>query len=360
MELTAAILAERLQAEIRGDENFVVRDVQPIHAAEVDHLTFVADEKNYKKLATSKAGVVLIGRKLAGTVSLDTRARTFLVVDDAFSAFMKIITQVRPPMPRATFGVSERAFVSPTAVIGAGTNIYPGVYIGDNAVIGENCDIFSGVCIAEECRIGNNVTLYPNVVLYRGVVLGERVIIHAGSVIGKEGFGYKLVNGRHQRVPHVGTVIVENDVEIGACSSIDRAVVGATVIGEGSKLDNLVVIAHNCRIGKHNAFVSQVGLAGSVTTGDYVMCAGQVGIADHVHLGDGAIFGAKAGVHKSMPGGQHYLGAPAIPEAEAKRVVMAQLKLPELRTQVRKLEATVRKLEAQLAAQDGTKPSEAA
>jgi UDP-3-O-[3-hydroxymyristoyl] glucosamine N-acyltransferase len=180
--------------------------------------------------------------------------------------------------------------------------------------------------------------LHPNVVLYDGVILGHRVTVHSSSVIGADGFGYQLVEGRHQRIPHFGTVRIEDDVEIGACTTIDRAMVGETLIGAGTKLDNLVMIAHNCEIGRHNLFVSQVGLAGSVTTGEYVVCAGKVGILGHVHLGDAAVFGGGAGVHKDMPGGQSYLGIPAEPKVDAIRIMMIQRKLPELRQRIIQLE----------------------
>lgn len=168
-------------------------------------------------------------------------------------------------------------------------------------------------------------------------------------MIGADGFSYRLVDGRHERIPHYGSVRIEDDVEVGACTTIDRAMVDETVIGQGTKLDNLVMIGHNCEIGRHNLLVSQAGLAGSVTTGDYVICAGQVGIADHVHLGTRSVVGAKAGVHKDIPAGERQIGVPAIPEAECRRVVMAQHKLPEMRQQLKALERQVVELTSKLA-----------
>jgi UDP-3-O-[3-hydroxymyristoyl] glucosamine N-acyltransferase len=163
-------------------------------------------------------------------------------------------------------------------------------------------------------------------------------------VIGADGFGYRTIEGRHVRITHFGSVRIEDDVEVGAATTIDRAMVGETIIGAGTKLDNLVMIGHNCEIGRHNLFVSQVGLAGSVTTGDYVVCAGQTGVADHVHLGAGCVLGAKSGVHKDIPAGQRYIGAPATPESEARRIVMTQQKIPEMRKQLRALERQVQEL----------------
>jgi UDP-3-O-[3-hydroxymyristoyl] glucosamine N-acyltransferase len=175
------------------------------------------------------------------------------------------------------------------------------------------------------------------------------VIIHAAAVIGSDGFGYRFAQGRFQKIPHTGTVVIEDDVEIGAGTTIDRGMIGATVIGAGTKLDNQVMIAHNCRIGKHNAFASQVGLAGSTTSGDYVRCGGQAGIADHSHLGTGCSIGAKAGLFGTVPDGAEYHGYPAGPAKEQYRIVMTLQKLPEMRKQLRTLEDEVRQLRAQLA-----------
>ena len=182
-------------------------------------------------------------------------------------------------------------------------------------------------------------------------VMGPIVLVghaYAGAVIGADGFGYRTVDGRHIHLPHFGTVRIEDDVEIGAGTTVDRAMIDETVVGQGTKLDNLIMIGHNCEIGRHNLFASQVGFAGSVTTGDYVVCAGQVGVADHIHIGNRAVLGAKAGVHKDVPEGQRQIGIPAIPEAECRRVVMAQHKLPEMRQQVREMERQLEKLLARI------------
>jgi UDP-3-O-[3-hydroxymyristoyl] glucosamine N-acyltransferase len=179
-------------------------------------------------------------------------------------------------------------------------------------------------------------------------LIGDRAIIHAGAIIGADGFGYRLRDGRQEKVTHFGTVRIEADVELGACTTVDRAMIGETVIGEGTKIDNLVMVAHNCELGKHNVLTSQVGLAGSVTSGDYVVCAGQVGVADHVHLGTGCVLGSRSGVHKDIPAGETQIGAPSQPAAEAMKVFMAQRKLPALLKTVRDMEAQISKLTAQL------------
>jgi UDP-3-O-[3-hydroxymyristoyl] glucosamine N-acyltransferase len=204
-------------------------------------------------------------------------------------------------------------------------------------VVGARCRLHSGAVVGRHCRLGDDVTLYPNAVLYDGTVLGDRVMVHANAVLGADGFGYRLQGGRHVKVPQLGHVEVGADAEVGACTTIDRGTFQATRVGEGTKIDNLVQIGHNCQIGRHNLFVSQLGIAGSSSTGEYVVIAGQVGIVDHCHIGDRAVIGAKAGVTKDVPAGQRMLGAPATPERDQKRILMSLEKLPEIRRDLRKI-----------------------
>lgn len=343
MPISAGELARLLDAELLGDPDRIVEDGGSLENAGPQDVTFVTNEKNLRRLARSKAGTVLVARSLLVALPPDP-PQTVLLVEDPMAAIVAALTHLRPPRPRRNIGISREAIISPTAKIGPGTNIHPHAHIGDDVVIGANCDVHTGVVIGPGCRIGDNVILYPHVVLYPDVTIGNRVILHAHAVIGADGFGYRLIGGRHVKIPHFGTVRIEDDVEIGACTTVDRAMIGATMVGEGTKLDNLVMIAHNCELGKHNLMVSQVGLAGSVTTGDYVVCAGHVGVADHVHLGAGCTLGSKAGVHKDVPPGETYIGLPAGPAAEEIKAVMAQKKLPEMRKQLRDLEKEVERL----------------
>jgi UDP-3-O-[3-hydroxymyristoyl] glucosamine N-acyltransferase len=223
------------------------------------------------------------------------------------------------------------------AVIGPDASIFPFAVVGEGTVVGARCQLHSGVVIGRNCRIGDDVILYPNAVLYDGTVLGQRVIVHANAVLGADGFGYRLQKGRHVKVPQLGLVEIGDDVEIGACTTIDRGTFQATTVGPGTKIDNLVMVGHNCQVGGHNLIVSQVGIAGSCTTGDYVVLAGQVGIADHVHIGDRSVIGARAGVPKDVPADQRMLGAPATPEREQKRILMSLDKLPDIRRDVRRI-----------------------
>jgi len=359
MATTAGNLSAAVQAELRGDGERIVRAAASIDTAGPEEITFIADDSNLKKLQHCDGGTVIVSRHLAVSLDIESAERTFLIVDDAHDTFVHVLRQLHPPRRRPKLGVSPEAFVAETAQIGSDTNIYPRAYVADDVVIGHNCDVLPGAYIGPGCRIGDDVKIHPNAVLYADVIVGDRVAIDACAVIGSDGFGYRLVDGCHEPIPQVGTVRIEADVEIGAATTVDRAMLGETVVGRGSKIDNLVTIAHNCRLGKHNVLVSQVGLAGSVTTGDYVVCAGQVGIADHVHIGEGAVLAAKAGVFRNMAGGQTYIGIPALPEAEARRVVTAQIKLPEMRKQVRELQARVKELTARLDA-DVTERSKAA
>ncbi len=357
MTLTIEQLAEKLSAEVRGDLSLSISGAQNLEKSREGQITFVSDEPHARSLKTCQASAVLMGRRLAESLRLEDISQTLLIVADARQAFLQVLETFHPRRKRLAVGVSSHATVHPSAQIGKNTNIHPGAHIAEHVVIGENCDIHAGVCIGPGCRVGDETILYPNVVLYPDVRIGRRVMIHAGAVIGTDGFGYQLVDGAHQKIPHYGTVQIEDDVEIGANSTIDRALVGVTLIGRGTKIDNLVMVAHNCELGRHNILASQVGFAGSVTTGDYVVCAGQVGIADHVHVGTKAVLAAKAGVPKSVAGGKTYFGSPAQPIEDARKQMMAVRKLPKMREQLRELARQIRTIQSQIAALHN--PSEA-
>lgn len=341
--LSIEAIAARVQGTVRGDASRLIGGAASLSKAGPGDLTFAVGEKPLRKFKTFSAGGCLIS-KADAAIADPFPDNTFILVDDPQDAFLLILREFRPQRSRRALGISPAAHISPTAKIGPDCNIYPGATIADGVVIGARCDIHPGVSIGEDCRIGDDCVLYPNVVLYADVVLESRVILHAGCVLGADGFGYRFRTGRFEKIPQLGSVRIEDDCEIGACATIDRGMIGPTVIGAGTKIDNLVMVGHNCELGKHNALASQVGFAGSVTTGDYVRCAGQVGIADHVHLGSNSLYGAKAGVHRDMPGNASYLGAPAIPDAEAFRMLTTLPKVPEMRKQLRELENQVAKL----------------
>ena len=219
--------------------------------------------------------------------------------------------------------------------------IYPFAYVGDGAVIGDGTTLHPGAVIGDGCKLGRDCIIHPNAVLYQNVILGDRVEIHAGSVLGGDGFGYRQVDGRHVKIPHSGRLEVDNDVEVGANCTIDRATFETTRIGEGTKIDNLVMIGHNNQIGRHNLLCGQVGISGSCKTGDYVVMAGQAGIKDKTQIGDRVIVGAQAGVHRNIPDGQNVLGSPAIPVREQRRIFQMIARLPEMHRQLRELAAQI-------------------
>lgn len=344
MGILVGELARRVGGKLYGDASVRIDGAHSIGKAGPGEITFAIDELNLRKLRTTQPAAVILAPKKFEAAHAEYAERTWIVADDPFGAFVEILQIFRPQKVRVVTGVSPHAIVASTATIGPNCNVFPSAVIGENVVIGAGCDIHPGVVISADCRIGDNCIIYPNAVLYPQVLVGNRVIIHASAVLGADGFGYRFQGGRFVKIPQLGTVRLDDDVEIGACTTIDRAMIGTTVIGEGTKLDNLIMIGHNCELGKHNAFASQVGLAGSVTTGDYVRCAGQVGVADHVHIGTQAVLGAKAGIHKDMEGGKTYLGAPATEDKEQFRIAMAIRKLPDMRQQVRQLEQQVAEL----------------
>lgn len=348
MSLTLNELSQLLDGQVRGDGNFVVWDVAALEQAGCDHISYLESKKQLKSTVSSSAGAVLTTAELADRAIQAGCQTNFVIVNEPQASFIEVMLKFRPLPAKPSIGVSTRAIIDPSATLGEGSQVFPNVYIGRNVTLGKNCEIGPGAVIQDETILGDNCVIHANAVLYRNVKLCNRVIVHANAVIGADGFGYRFVAGQFIRIPHTGTVILEDDVEIGAAATIDRGMIGATVIGQGTKLDNQVMIAHNCRIGKHNAFASQVGLAGSCSTGDYVQMGGQVGVADHVHIGNGAKFGGKAGVIWDMPAGGTYHGIPAIPEKEAIRNHFSVQKLPELRDQIKALTAQIEALQQQL------------
>jgi UDP-3-O-[3-hydroxymyristoyl] glucosamine N-acyltransferase len=303
-----------------------------------DDVTFVESERGVRHLRSCRAHTVVVPAALAVRrgefPAADGAPRTFIEVADPLAAFVTIVRhlhgQPEPPPPE----IDPRAAVHPSARLGPDVSLAPFAVVGEGSALGARCRLHAGAVVGRHCRLGDDVVLHPHAVLYDGTVLGDRVIVHASAVLGADGFGYRLQGGRHVKIPQLGNVEVGDDVEIGAGTTIDRGTFQATRIGAGTKIDNLVQVGHNCRIGRHNLFVSQVGIAGSSSTGDYVVLAGQVGVADHVHIEDRAVIGAKSGVVRDVPTGERILGVPAKPEREEKRILLSLEHLPELRRDV--------------------------
>jgi UDP-3-O-[3-hydroxymyristoyl] glucosamine N-acyltransferase len=343
---SAQELATRIGGIVQGDGHVTLDDVAPLESAGARHLTFAESRKQIPQLKRSEAGAVLVTAETAE--ALKDSSTSFIVVKHPQQAFIQAMLLFRPQRERRHTGIHQDAIVDSSARLGPDCNVSAFAIIGSGVVIGSRCDIGPGVIIGDGCVIGDECILHSHAVLYPDVILGHRIIVHAQAVIGADGFGYFPDHGALRKIPHTGTVIIEDDVEIGAGATIDRGMIEATVIGTGTKLDNQVMIAHNCRIGRHNAFASQVGLAGSVTTGDYVQMGGQVGVADHCRIASQVKLGGKSGVMGDLPEAGIYHHIPAVAEKEAIKNYLGIRKIPELRDQLKQLTEQVAQLQAQL------------
>ena len=332
-------LASLVQGELHGDGQIAIIGADTLRDAGPGEITFVDSPKLLGKLPQSRASAVV------ASPDLHPPGVPYICVRGVHEAFAKIVAHFRPPRTDLQTGTHPTAVVSSSARLASGVVVHPHAVIGDDVEIGPGTIIHAGVHVMAGCKLGADVVLFSRVVLYENTVVGSRVLIHAGAVLGAYGFGYTPVSGQHRLCPQLGNVVVEDDVEIGACATVDRGTYGATVIGRGTKIDNHVMIGHNCRIGRHNMICSQAGVAGSTTTGDYVVMGGQVGVRDHVHIGTGAMLGAKAGVMHDIPDGGAYVGIPATPERQQMLIQASLHKLPELKKQVKALQRLVDQLE---------------
>ncbi|MEN6494821.1 MAG: UDP-3-O-(3-hydroxymyristoyl)glucosamine N-acyltransferase [Thermoguttaceae bacterium] len=338
MQATVRELATLVQGELVGDENILIRGASPLDQAQPGEITMVDKAERAPLLVGSQASAAMV------PMGVTSDCLPVIQVHDIHKAFAVIVSLFRPPRPLPRVGISPLAVISPKARLGKDVDVYPFCTIGDDVEIGDGSTVHAGAHIMAGVKIGAQVTIYPNAVIYENTIVGERCVIHAGAVLGAYGFGYGFDEGRHRLSAQLGNVVLGNDVEIGANSTVDRGTYGSTIIGEGTKIDNQVMVAHNCRIGKHNLLCAQVGIAGSTTTGDYVVMAGQVGVRDHVHIGAQAVLGAMAGVINDIPDGARVVGIPATPEREQMIKQAALAKLPEMRRQLKQLQATVDQL----------------
>lgn len=333
-----AQIAALVEGRLIGDPTLRCTGANPPNQATSSEITMLDDPRRVDAISTSQAIAVV------SSGEIESAACAQIIVANAHEGFAKIVAHFRPPISSemladgldANAQIADSAFVHPSAIVGSG------------ARIGQRTRIMPGVVILPHCQIGDDCVIHPSVTLYEYTRIADRVIIHAGTVIGAHGFGYRLQSGRHLPTSQLGYVSIESDVEIGAGVTIDRGTYGATRIGEGTKIDNQVMIAHNCQIGRHNLLCSQVGIAGSCRTGDYVILAGQVGLKDHITLGDHAVVGAQAGVMDDCAGGEVYLGSPATPQREQMQIMAVERRLPEMRREVKKLRREIDALKAQV------------
>ena len=330
-------LALLVRGELKGNPDTEILGVAGIRDVKEGEITFLSDGKLLEECARSKASCVLVKDIIP---DMD---KPQIVVKNPQYAFAQLLGHFFPRQPLA-MGISSLAFISPLAMVGKDVSIHPFAYISDNVTVGKDTIIYPGVFIGEGTVIGDGCTLYANVTIREKVTVGNRAIIHSGSVIGSDGFGYVWEEGRHYKIPQVGGVIIGDDVEIGANVTIDRATTGNTLIGKGTKIDNLVQIAHNVTIGEHSIIVAQVGIAGSSEIGNFVTLAGQVGVRDHVKIADGCIIGAQAGVLGNLSKGI-YVGSPAMPHRDFLKSTALFARLPELNKRIKELEEKITILE---------------
>jgi UDP-3-O-[3-hydroxymyristoyl] glucosamine N-acyltransferase len=317
-------LAKRLGVGLLGDGSIDISSVGPLDDATPDQLSFYANPRYAERFTATRAGAVCVNRGIARP------GINLLLCDDPLDAFRRAVTILLGPRRQPFEGVHAMAFVDPTATLGARTTVYPFAYVGPGAVIGHGCVIGPGASVHEGCR------------------LGDRVTLHAGAVVGVDGFGYATPAGLQHGNPRAGTVTIEDDVEIGAGSVIERAALGATVIAKGTRIAHLVCIGHGTKVGRDCLLVSQTGIAGKTTVGDHVSMGGQVGIAGHLHIGDRAKIGAQSGVMDDVPPDTDVLGSPAFDIRHARRVYAGLYHLPELIKRVKELERELSQLKSQL------------
>lgn len=340
---TVAELAARVDGRVVGDGSLRVERVSGVEEAEEGSVVFIEDAKLLPELAGSAASCC-ITPPLEGETEV-----TRIEVRRPKLAFALVAEALHPPRRRPP-GVHPSAVVSPTATVHPSAHVGAHARVGDRAVVGAGTQLLAGVSVGDDVRIGEACTLHPGVVLYDGVVLGDRVTLHAGVVVGADGFGYVRGPERYHRFPQVGGVVIGDDVEVGANACIDRGALGTTRIGRGTKIDNLVMVAHNVEVGERVIMAGQVGVSGSTRIGSDVVLAGQVGLADHVRVGDGVQIGAKSAVFpgKVIPAGAVVMGIPARPLDRYKQLHAQTARLPALRAEVEELRRQVERLTARL------------
>ncbi len=336
-------IARLVGGEIIGDARIVISGVAGIQDARPGDITFLANPKYSQYLDKTSASAVIVGR------GVESQAKNLVRCDNPSLAFTRTVSFLFPEEIKHPVGIHAQAVVSRGAVVGKNAAIGACAVVEDGAVISDGAVIYPGAFIGAKAVIGSGTVIYPNVSVRECVSIGKNVIIHSGSVIGSDGFGFVTVDGKHHKIPQVGTVVVEDDVEIGANVTIDRARFDKTVIGRGTKIDNLVHIAHNVVIGRNCLIVAFVGISGSSTLGDNVVLAGQVGVVGHVTIGDNSVVMAKGGVSKSIPANSVYWGSPVSqPVMEAKKIHVYTQALPKLHDTIKELKARIAELEKKL------------
>jgi len=331
-------LANLVGGKVEGDGSLRVQGIASLEEAGEEDITFLAEVKNLSRLEKTRASAVIV------PINLPPSPRPLIRTANPYLAYAKVqaFFQTKPLAPR---GIDPRAFIGQGVKIGRDVSIFPFVFVADGCELGDRVILYPGVYLGESARVGEDSVLFPNVVVMDRCLVGKRVILHPGTVIGGDGFGFARDGARHVKIPQVGTVVIEDDVEIGTNCAVDRAAMGKTLIKRGVKTDNMVHIGHNVTVGEDTIIVAQVGIAGSTEIGNRVALGGQVGVVGHLKIGDGAMIGAQAGVGQDVGPGQILSGSPAFPHREWLRAQVAFRKLPEMKRTLAELEEKVKKME---------------
>jgi len=330
-----------LSAPAGGQAALPIAGVNSLEAAGPRDISFLGSDRFLKQFSQTNAAAVLVQRKVAIPPNSSTPV---LMVDDADLALAKVLELFAPPVPTPVAGIAASATIDASAVIAEGVHIGPNVVVGRNSRIGRNTVIFPGAVIADDVVIGDDCVIHANVVIRERVTIGSRVIINAGTILGTDGFGYRWDGRKHAKIPQIGTVVIEDDVELGSCVCVDRAKYGATRIGQGTKVDNLVQIAHNVEVGAHCAIAGQSGIAGSTTLGAGVVMGGASSLRDHITVGAGAMIAARSGVIDNIEPKSVVSGMPALPHRQLLREQAALRRLPELVVQARQMQEQLTEL----------------
>lgn len=344
MEFTAKQIADFIHGEIIGDENAKVHTFAKIEEGTPGALSFLSNPKYTPYIYTTQSTIVLVNKSF--TPEQEVKA-TLIKVDNAYDSLARLLTLYEQSKPRKT-GIHPLAFIEPTAKIGKDVYIAPFAYVGENAEIGDRAMLYPHATVGDHAKIGSGTILNANATVYHGCRVGSNCILHSGCAIGADGFGFAPTASGYDKIPQIGIVIIEDNVEIGANTCVDRATMGATVIHEGVKLDNLVQIAHNVEVGSNTVMASQVGVAGSAKIGQWCMFGGQVGVAGHITVGDHVTTGAQAGIAGSVKPGNTIQGSPAIEAKNFARSSIVFKKLPEMYAVLNSLQKEIEELKKQI------------
>jgi len=344
MEFSAKQIAEFIQGTIVGDENATVHTFAKIEEGIPGAISFLSNPKYTPYIYDTQSSIVLVNNDFVPEKEVKA---TLIKVNNAYESLAKLLNLYEMSKPKKT-GIDPLAYIAPTAKIGENVYIAPFACVGDNAEIGDNTSLHPHATVGSGAKIGHDCILYPNVTVYHDCRVGNHCILHAGSVIGADGFGFAPSPEGYEKIPQIGIVVLEDNVEIGANTCIDRATMGATIIRKGVKLDNLIQIAHNVEVGSHTVMASQVGIAGSTKVGEWCMFGGQVGVAGHIKVGNKVNMGAQSGVHSSIKDGEALIGTPPMPLKSYFKSSAVFRKLPDMYLELNSLKKEIEELKKQL------------